>query len=793
MNKKRTNLSKHTGDRLRAAAWGIALAASLLPATASAQGAITTDDRRALADGLMSRGLFQLARPEYQALAETVPAMKELDVILYRLAECQRQTDAHAEAAATCARLAKDFPNSPFRRRADMTRGLLLLAAGKPIEAAGALESVATDPKADQALRITALYHAAEAREKAGEIKAAISRHTQLQKEAAADGFPASMAELAAYSALRAATLKAQDPATSGEALAELAAIAAKPFSPRIGAEALFLSAALSYNSGKYDEAVTSYDRLLKTYPEDIRHAEALLPAAWANERAGRYADAILLLDELDKLQAGAPLSESLYLRATSLGKLGRFADAVAFYDKLLGRTPADDAERKFFTPARFDRISALFRQGDYKRVLAESAAFADPPAEVAAELLWMQAEAAEGLKDDVRATQFYRILSERHPKSTLAPDAAYRFALALQKQNAWGEAARVYQRLAGDYPEHELVARSLFSSGLCLAKAGRSDDALRDWGVLLTRFPKDELVPETLFQKGMEEIRSNDPSKGAETLDRLLREHPSTPRKAEALFWRSRLFYEEKDFARAEKTLRECLAAKPPVEIERESGFLLGLVFQATGRDAEAAAQFQPLLTAPTRAKFSEDRLAWLSEFQFKRKEFSAARDAANELAARQTTPDWKQVGNTLAGRASAALSETNAAIASFRAAADSAARTRYSPEAALRLGELLLAMEGKADEAARYLSAAARRASSPDLISIRGKAYFALGKNAERQSLKEDAIRYYMSVAILFDDPVLVPQALDRAEILLRAAGRKDEADAAHEERVQRYPVKK
>ena len=769
------------------------LIAAALPFRSFAQGAVGTDDRRALADGLMARGLFRLALPEYQALSSVTPAVKELDVVLYRLAECQRQTGALAESMETCARLARDFPSSPFRKRADMTRGLLLLSNGKYLEAASALENVATDPKANTELKITALYHAAEAREKAGDAAAAISRHTQLLKEAAIPEVSPSIAELAAYSSLRIAALKAGNPVTAQEALDGFAAIAEKPFSPRLGAEALFLSAALSYNLGKYDQAVELYKRLQAKYPQDIRYGEAILPAAWANVQAGRYADAIQWLDILDRSKDSPVPAEALYLRATALSKLGRFADAVAVYDNLLTRQPQNETEKKFFDFSRYDRITALFRQGNYQRVLTEGAVFSDPPKDVAANLLWMQAEAAEGLKDVARATQFYRLLAERHPDSSLAPDAAYRFGLALQKQEAWAEAARVYAHLATTYPDHKLVPRSLFSSGFCLAKAGKSDEALRDWGLLLKNHPKDELVPETLFQKAMEEIRGNDFSKGAETLDRLLREHPTTPRKTEALFWRARLSYDEKDFPRAEKALRDCLAGNPPVEIEREAGFLLGLVFQATSREAEAATQFQPLLTAPTRTKFSEDRLAWLSEFQFKRGEFSAARDAANELASRQTTTDWKQVGNTLSGRASMALAETNAAIASFRLAADSSARTRYSSEAALRLGELMLASGGKNAEIDRYLSLAAQRASIPELLGIRAKAYFALAKNAERNHRADDAIRYYMSVAILFDDPEIVPQALERAAALLQAAGRNEEADAARAERAKRYPVKK
>ena len=195
-----------------------------------------------------------------------------------------------------------------------------------------------------------------------------------------------------------------------------------------------------------------------------------------------------------------------------------------------------------------------------------------------------------------------------------------------------------------------------------------------------------------------------------------------------------------------------------------------------------------------PRLAEFTDDRLVWLSEFQFSRRQYAAARDAAKELAARGATKEWVQAGNALAGRAYAALSDTNAAIAAFRLAADSPARTKFSSEAALRLGELLAAQGGDAAlaEAADYLGEAVSRASAPELAGIRAKAYFALADCTAKRGQKEAAARYCMAVALLFDDKEIVPAALSRAEALYAELGMEREAAAAKAEREARYPAK-
>ena len=74
--------------------------ASLAAALAVALGALGQDvlsqDRRAFADGLLSRGLYKLALPEYEALAKQNPPPQDLDVVLARLAECRRKVGDNA-------------------------------------------------------------------------------------------------------------------------------------------------------------------------------------------------------------------------------------------------------------------------------------------------------------------------------------------------------------------------------------------------------------------------------------------------------------------------------------------------------------------------------------------------------------------------------------------------------------------------------------------------------------------------------------------------------------------------
>ena len=68
-------------------------------------------------------------------------------------------------------------------------------------------------------------------------------------------------------------------------------------------------------------------------------------------------------------------------------------------------------------------------------------------------------------------------------------------------------------------------------------------------------------------------------------------------------------------------------------------------------------------------------------------------------------------------------------------------------------------------------------------------------LAISAKEKALKaqgnlDGAARHFLSVAVLFDDPVLVPECLDEAAEAFAKVGRKDESDKVVKELLERYP---
>ena len=767
--------------------------ASFVAALSAALGALGQDvlsqDRRAFADGLLSRGLYKLALPEYEALSKQNPPPQDLDVVLARLAECRRKVGDNAGAVKAAERVVKEFPTGKSRFQALLTQAQAISALGDARKASEIFDEIATTPSADKELRLLAMYYAGMAMFNAGEYAGARSRFTTLANMAKEVQTPQAK-DLRGFAELFLTDIlsRGDAPEAKANAIKAYALIAQSPISPRVGAEALYKGAVLAYQTKNYAEAVARFADLASKYPDDPRVADSRILAMWANFSAGRYSEAAQIAERTME-QGGvsnAELAECSYIKASSLANLMRRKEAVEAYDALIAKYPGT----KFAASATYERLLTLFKDGDFERVLADAPKVSNPSPAIAPDLVWLQAESAEALKNPGQASQFYRMLVDKYPDSRLAPDAAYRYANHLRETQAWGEAAKAYQKLVAAHPESPLVPYCLYASGCCLFNCGKFEDAVRDFDALLGKYPNDSLVGETLLQKAVALYRTKNLREAGATLDLLISKYPNHARLRDARFERARICYELEDFQAAEKFLQQVLAGNPPVETAREANFLLGLVYDAMGRPADAAAKFQPLLADSYREKLPSDRLVWLADFQFARKKFAEALEATVELEARELPADLRQKSDFIAARSHMALSNTNAAVAAFRRAAESGVKTRLSAEAALRLGEILMDDTNQLQMASRYLTSAVSLASSPDMASTRALAYYQLARAAERRGDVNEAIRLHLAMSILYEGDPSVAKAFSEAVRLLKVAGREEEiADVMAEFRA-RYP---
>ena len=102
------------------------------------------------------------------------------------------------------------------------------------------------------------------------------------------------------------------------------------------------------------------------------------------------------------------------------------------------------------FAVAQLCPAAVVFRPGEKAKYIAPG----DEEISGNAQELWQQAQAAEANGNLGRATKAYRAIVKRHPKDTLAPGAAFRFAQLEERTGDYLKAAAAYRVLVEQYPK---------------------------------------------------------------------------------------------------------------------------------------------------------------------------------------------------------------------------------------------------------------------------------------------------------------------------------------------------
>lgn len=737
-------------------------------------------DQKQLADGLFGRGLYAMAAREYAVYVAGVTNDPRVAEAGFRLGECYRELGRIPEAEDAYTRVETEFPSSPYRFRAGMRRAELLMAAGKPTDASAVLTALlAAEPPAE--LAATALFMQGQSWEQAGLKSEAITAYTRLIKNHAP-------LAISGYGRLALGLLYAAEPATLNEAQVQLTAAAENPPTPRVGAEAWFQLAELHYNAKAFAAAAEAYGQLAARYPADDRTRESRLQRAWSTLYSGRPAEVLRLADEvLMTTVSNRPpegTEEWLYLKANSLRQLQRFPEAVAVYARLIADVPTG----RYAGPGAVEKALALFKGGSHREAIAQAKGLLNDAAN-RREMLWVLAESHAALKEDSEAISYYRMLVAQFPDAPMAIEARYRLARLLQQGEDFLAAADLYEAIVKDAPTDPLAAQALFSAAWCRGKANRPEDALRNWTQFIAQYNPHEWRDEALFQKAMTEIFLRRDTQAMVTLDRLLADFPQTRFQAEASYWRGVLFDSAARWTEADSALRAALAARPTPELEQKIRFQLALVCQKLKKTDESAELFQTLLSTPMNEKMPPDLLEWLAEHHLGKGLPAVAEVSARLLTQRAGTDAWRQRGWFLVGRATLAQNRPKEAEEAFQRVLALPGDTEARAQSALELGHLALSA-GALPEARKRYEEAAQMAADDAMIPLRARSYIGIARVLKQQGDAAGAARYFLSVAVLFDDPDCVPECLYEAGELFGQLNQREERDRAFRELAERYP---
>ncbi len=724
-----------------------------------------------LANGFLGREFYDLALAEYRKYLEWFPKGGAVEEAQYRIADCMRGL-GNADAAREQYQLVqKTFPNGVYFARAAFRIGEMdwdaeHFAEALPhfVEAAETAEGAET--------RLTARFYQAR---------------TLMQLKKNAEAIPV---------------------------LQEIAKVEKQ--NPYRGFALLEMARAME-TAGNEDESRILYARVLDTDAAPLLRAEAGLKAGALEMKAKHWAAAILDFEKVRKLNVASEwitfanhnMVRSCYqadqhdavvrlledsknqfpknaqaeldlLHAHSYRQLKKYKEAIQWYDIFLKNNPGDASAES----ASYERLISLHLV-NAAAWDAEAVAFLKtfPDAAGAPQVLYLQADRAFRKKDFATAATIYSAIPL--PKMTPAqqPEIVYRLGVSQAQVGKFSEAAATFADFIKRFPGHALAAGAFFQKGHAEQQLGKFETALGTFKELVGEFPKAAEREGAIYRMALMQGELKQYAAMRDSFQLLAREYPKNPFVEDAAYWIGWSLFEEKKYAEALPGLQQARKAKPAdYGAQATSRIILSEYYlgqrAALLKEMDALPADFPLM-AP-------DLYDWLARQSAKENDQPSAEKYFRKLIAHPNGAAWKQASRWELAASLAAQAKWKQAVETWEAYEKdyTAPADIVATKLELVRGHLALKNFARAQEIAE------------DVLRLQpegknnAQARFLLGEIMAAQKKFADAGKYYLSVAVLYEDPDLTPKSLSRAITAFESAGETNQVTKLKQELKTKFP---
>lgn len=724
------------------------------------------------ADGLFARQMYDLALGEYLGLLDDHPAWKQADGALYRSGDCYRQLGQNMAAERQYARVFKEYASGDYAVKAGIKRADIFIRENRPEEGVELYRQVIRRQPPEPLLS-ACMYFLGDALMMMGQTNEAEQSFLQIVRSAPGSAY-------LPYTLIRLAEIGRASGKDTDEILKYYRAASTNEVSQRVSAEALYQIGRMEFSRRNYEESSRAFDLLASRHPEDPRTEDSALESAWAQLSSGQPALAMAAADQVITRGAAAP--EWYYLKANGERALQNYEQAIVTYSHIL------DVGGKNEEIYRYERALCCFALGKYDLALADLGGLQSDK-RMREDVLWLMGRSFEESGDGKSALDYFKLLEKEYGKGRFAAQAVYRTGGIFKDRKSWNAAAETYEGLVKAYPEDKLAPLSALAAAICRLNNSEKSQAIANLDQIEKKYPSSGVAAEALLTRAVTELQMRNPREAEAVLKRFMEGYSSHASSGEAWFWLGVIQEESGRHSEAEKSFNLALDLKVSTDIGMKASAYKAVAVYGQGDLKRAAADLQALNSLESRSYAGRNIFAWLTRFRLENDELELASDAARKLLELSAHAVERQEANYLKGVCCERSRRAEEAAESYKAAYDEPGISIYKAKSALALA-LCEKRQGRMDSAATYFSKAAEMADDDEGISVRARAYIGLAETSEAKNDWHSAARYYMSVAVLFDNAELVPMALASAARCYDRLEKPDDSRKAIEELNERYP---
>ena len=735
------------------------------------------------ANALFGRKLYDLAVPEYEKFLGLYPDSSDRDAALFYLGEAYRALGRTAPARTSFQSVLTDFPESEFAGPA--AYGVAEISFNqKDYASALPLFHRAAAKTKTSALALSARYFEGRCLENLDRKDEA--RDVYEQVIGTKDPNPFRDDARSAVASIFLAKGRKGDALPQFEALADETDKAALRAEATVRAGLLALDLAQS-EKGKTDKAMTAKATALlqkgRGLPEAGRwRGVAAVGLLRLEYQSGQYAQALADYQRSKDQVPEEVRPEMMLLAANSQRQLEHFKEAQELYRQIMQKYPDRDEAKD----AQYQHLIGLYNANDPALRNEIDQFIKDTPAgERADQAKLLKAETLYKEHDFAAAASLYDVLRDSKLTAKLRAESAFKLGWCFVQTKEPAKTIDAFAYFLQAFPENPQVASALAQRALAYQETKQYERALADLDSLLTKFPQAREREAALQQKALILGQTDDAKGMTQAFQQLLKEFPKSAAAGQAHYYIGKAAFEAKDYETALPDLRVARQLNNEQYGMPATLRIMSSHFYLKQRDALAKEANNFFATSPN-GQLPAEILEWLGIEFYNAKDYGAAAKYLTALSKSGNVSSMKPDFWFYLGDAQMKLNQPADAEASLEKFVASAIDPAARAKALLSLGAAKIAAH-KPDEAKKI--AEEIMTLQPE-GRVNAQARLLAGDVEMERNHFEAAGKAFQSVALLYDDPAITPQALDKAAKAYEKAGKLEEAKRVADQLREKYP---
>lgn len=723
------------------------------------------------ANGFFNRQFYELAIAEYKKYLEWFPTGSAVEESMYRIAESYHELGKLEASKSQYQAVQKAFPKGNYFARCNFRIGEMLWNDQKYAEALPRFIEAANRAESRQT-RLTAKFYQARTLLLLNERLNAVPVFQELVKEEQNNPYRGfALIELGK-------ALEAED--KPDEALVFYSKVLQSDASNLLKSEATLKAGSIQMKQHSWPESISLFEKLIQMDCPEEWKSYAKLQLIRANYQINNYSMVLKIITQSRSNLSSEAYEEVDLTEAHSLKLLKRYRDAATKYSEFIQKYPQSKAGES----AAQERLLCLYQLNDDSWD-AEAARFLSqyPNSKSSSRFYYLRANLAFSKNDFANAYQHFGKIKLSEMDRDRAAEILYKQAHSLVQMGQTDSAIAAWNKFVTTFPKHSLVPNALYQQAITCEAAKKPDEALRAYLRITKEYPESSQRENAIYRSALifgEMKHYADMRSGFQT---LIHDYPSTTFKTAAQYWTGWTLYEEKRFVDAVPLLLQARKNDPEAyAAPATSRIILSYYYLKDREQLIKELEAQPANSKPP----SPEMYDWIARESFKVKDYQTSEKYFRKLLAHPDGKEWIQASKWDLANVLAIQNKWKDAVDVWEDYLG-----RYKDPSSIIATKLKLT---RGYTALKVFDKAQETAEEVLKLQPEGKnnaeARFLLGELMSAQDKNIDAGKYYLSVAVLYDDADLTPRSLKKAIDSFQAAGETNQVATLQKELKAKYP---